>query len=1436
MAEDYKYIAQRRQQEIADQQKSNASWIMPWAAGIGAIAVGAFIFKKKIATDGGIAANFLHYLGHPTSINTNVDKIANSGASQAASGASGIKSILSGKFNIVKNQLQLGPIDLIKDVGAGADILGATDAGTVRERLSSLMTEFIHRKHVNYGNNTSFFGDDLQRVTVGEVLDNQEKWTELIGSNQWRALSSGVSEGIIGRSAALDRNIYKTKQGFVKDLRVRNIFMKSVQDINYDYGLVPKFDFFGQFNVFKSLFGESQGIAALGASKPGAGPRFFIGGNIFEYAAEGGAIRETISASGKKLRRVGDKLEPITAAREGRLTLELKERTSFVGKLVTKFEETTGVGTSFSSRKSFFSTFIVDPIKRLKGLATGEAAIVKTHTNKGDYIATLADQVYGAEIPELVERSERSGLVTGINVDFKDLSFTEKLLTIFDKSPQHALINRGATARIDSRFMRGEATYLRPDEMYTAAAGTGGYKIQRTLPHKAYRVSGGKSVENPKFYVSDESKLIPGMTSIRDFISYLSFRTSHLASATLFGISYAPAKTAVGNMARLAAIPIIYGAGLETINYADYMMESITGVSPKKALASGYTSLRLMQQKIRGITGIQQGLDSMEKNYPGSVDSGLGFFARSLAAPALAFTQLAKRTSIGKAIGGAAAVFGLVGGQTPGQSYEDLQAEYSGEKKVAVRKGRFWFMGNQPLEGGEISRYDYSWYHKLMSDYQYKSVYGDKSEYYKYHSNVYGIPFPTLQNFGGIRNLLNPYRIEDINKGSRPYEVTSNMFEEVPVFGPILASTIGKIVKPRIERRPEEYLSRQGVVPGGLDPQTARDLGIPDLNATAPEYDNLLSRVQKMANVATEPLGVYKFALEFFGVKFNPSIQERAESSLMDSDGRRFYGAQLGGLLGQSEFLRRFMLSDYGITANTAAMINRTANTSPDWMPGTRSKFQRDQSYFIDFSAGDPFLKVEDAESRLPGQGYESLNRLHSGKAGVYDEVDRLLILADVAPFSQAFKTYQSMVGGMKLDPYWQSKVDKAMEYKTGMTSIENRYPRHIDSLININESLASSPIYNVTRGLYDTVTHDFLAEIPWIGNKLAPFRDPYEKYRKSFVEGSEFGSWFNPYEDIVRPTLYDAALSNPLIAAVKGAGTVAMMSGPLRFMNPIANLTTSLRSPVNLPAIAAGAVGGASMSLGRIAAGLPSNYVPEHTQDESDAIQYADHLTYYKHRSLEMFAESKGLGSQAEQFRKMQRKTMVGANSPLGVRSSLPRSTDKKYFDVFLNTPEDKRQELTDGLPQYMSYALNKVWTSDFGGQNQADQEVLSMMDVRGIPTSDWQGWHPSVDDKSMKLKIVDHGLNGISDNYHRYGFYESHERTLRQNYPDLWNQSTTFTAPPIYASASESFRQAAQHISEGFGSSTVHSTPFGARFMNRIQRDDTSQMRESYRRELRQ
>lgn len=76
---------------------------------------------------------------------------------------------------------------------------------------------------------------------------------------------------------------------------------------------------------------------------------------------------------------------------------------------------------------------------------------------------------------------------------------------------------------------------------------------------------------------------------------------------------------------------------------------------------------------------------------------------------------------------------------------------------------------------------------------------------------------------------------------------------------------------------------------------------------------------------------------------------------------RRHWDLELGNIGGDAnEIFRRALPPD-----NHKNYVNGIRNTMPSWMPG--------DNYFIDFKHGDPYVKVNQGEMRLPGHSYEKM-------------------------------------------------------------------------------------------------------------------------------------------------------------------------------------------------------------------------------------------------------------------------------------------------------------------------------------------------------------------------------------------------------------------------------------------------------------------------------
>jgi hypothetical protein len=149
-----------------------------------------------------------------------------------------------------------------------------------------------------------------------------------------------------------------------------------------------------------------------------------------------------------------------------------------------------------------------------------------------------------------------------------------------------------------------------------------------------------------------------------------------------------------------------------------------------------------------------------------------------------------------------AAISGIVPG---GMGYQQKRDQLlTGE--VAIRKGRFWPLGNTKFTGGKIEYYRPSWYRRLQGGAMFTS-------------DTYGSPMEKMLYYNDFSPLrpLDPYRFEKKHYQDRPYPVTGEYFSGP--FGaavPILNATIGRLLKPqRVMHKPELDRALSSYVPVG---------------------------------------------------------------------------------------------------------------------------------------------------------------------------------------------------------------------------------------------------------------------------------------------------------------------------------------------------------------------------------------------------------------------------------------------------------------------------------------------------------------------------------------------------------------------------------------------------------------------------------------------
>ena len=798
-------------------------------------------------------------------------------------------------------------------------------------------------------------------------------------------------------------------------------------------------------------------------------------------------------------------------------------------------------------------------------------------------------------------------------------------------------------------------------------------------------------------------------------------------------------------------------------NYLDYRARRSKALD-KTPLRGGITSAatgawvkaRMGAQKVLDKTGVLSAHRYLEDLMPGY----LGIAGMAVGAALNVRGTLASRKAAGKffkpsfesklSLFSGALTGGLVGGiagyaLNRGLSYspEDLGKIYSGEKKLPVRRGRWWEFGRNPFEGGKIKHYKQHWYPMMESRYKEKGALYP-SEDWKWQNHW------LIGRLTG--NKQDPYAWEKEYYEERPYPVTSGTFDDVPIIGPSLNWAFNRFIKPRKYMHTDEWMTSSGV---GAQPDASErirhvptrassDLGLGEIarpgmgEVVSP--DSLKNVIGEQQYRLTEWFGLPGFIAQetIKGITGKESFFETArlqDSSRATGFERNYWDREVGGLAGTTEIFRRFFphrrrqVEEYNPIEN--AMGKRHS-----WLPGPE--------YFIDFKHGDPYIKVQLGEARLPGTGYEALHEMHSNIPGVYDAMDRFLILGDIAPYSEQYKHYSAIVRMWSrsgaLDERWTGKKEEALIQRQSRMKKYEFTPRRFskirqqvtEALTSDNESKKQEPQYNplemaigsAWEAASHTVANTPIPGVSWMASKMLPARTAIEHYERFQTFGRESAFWSHPVRDFAK------------VYAQEIAGKVA------------------------------------------------PDIIPSDVKRRWDVEEYFDRLKYVKYSQLESLASSQGDTELEKAFSSKRESTMFGL-SPMGSWGSIFRAMparERDYFEDFKSATGEDR----DRIRKLISPDMKRVYEAQWGLQDyrsgvesdaesispHKEEELSNFFGERYLPGPNWIGWHPDVDLDKVKLKVVKNEAMDIHD----FNLWESQEREMeREPIPFIDN----FNAP---------------------------------------------------------
>lgn len=234
--------------------------------------------------------------------------------------------------------------------------------------------------------------------------------------------------------------------------------------------------------------------------------------------------------------------------------------------------------------------------------------------------------------------------------------------------------------------------------------------------------------------------------------------------------------------------------------------------------------------------------------------------------------------------------------------------------------------------------------------------------------------------------------------------------------------------------------------------------------------------------------GIYGFLAEqFLGSKTYTYRYENAGK--MASFTRSFWDANIGGLGGGvMEIARRFFPSE----DRSRVSINPLRNNMPNWIP---------DSYHM----GDPYTEIPKGEMRLPGKGYESLNKLHSDSFGTYGAFDRYKILSDIAPNSAEYKKWKSIALNTITDPTLKKQME---DISVRVAKMSGNHEFYNYNYIHTNTVYKKGIVKNINNGQI-TLTDNTVLSLAG----LIPTQDTDEGLNQLLTPGQKIN--YKTYKDV---------------------------------------------------------------------------------------------------------------------------------------------------------------------------------------------------------------------------------------------------------------------------------------------------------------------------------
>lgn len=732
-------------------------------------------------------------------------------------------------------------------------------------------------------------------------------------------------------------------------------------------------------------------------------------------------------------------------------------------------------------------------------------------------------------------------------------------------------------------------------------------------------------------------------------------------------------------------------------------------------------------------------------------------------------TPVKLAASVGAMLGIGAILPFLPGALVPEKRPDELRKIYSGEQEVPVRKGRWWSLGRSPYEGTKIIYYRPHWYARMRQRSREIGIWGEDEDKMSPLSKLFKREFT--------------YELERKHYEDRPYPVTGLPFEDVPLIGPLLANTIGRIIKPRQLMHTDEWKRGESALTESpsFGTRVATEMGeLPEGVPVSPSdpsqvFGEQMYRLQEMVGLPGFLFGTFKQQItgreEFFD-----QLKQLESSRRMYGTERELWDLEMGDVLGANEAFRRL----YPHRRRQIEQYNPIRNQMTSWLPGPGDRSP-------DFLHGDPWAAVPEGEMRLPGPGYAArFPELEGVAPEDYPLIHRFRILADIAQYSEKFDEVAREVRSVRNrkswttedEAIWQTTVEQLKQRKGEKQFREYQYLSPTGDVSSPGADESSSLLAFINRqkanqeekpslfrkafgGYWELLSHN--AETPF--DQLTPFspaskfvheRTALESYERESIYGTQAAFWQHPVKNFLRPFAQLAAHSlgwDGVPSNVTHQRNLESYFDTLKYVK-YSRLATAAHIAKDQEAIRE-----FEKQKDQTIFGInpfTRNYenllyaLPRKERDYFLAFEKAGTLEE-RQRILELVPENeKALYlarwklTNADQLRK-------------AVKAEILSGDQVEEAEKEIQTVWDEAS--TEGLPSSKEL-MAMFWETRNEGENYADwyRRTQLLGDFQNLPGPNFVGWHPSVDLEDIKLKVID----TLGEDLHDYNLWPSRARLL--------------------------------------------------------------------------